>query len=373
MAKKKKKTPDEIREGITSKMVDALSEGTPPWRQPWSSSPNAGHPCNFASGRRYTGINPLILMLASMTNGYGSRHWGTYDSWTKETGGHVTKGEHGTQIAFYRMFPKKDEHGKPEFTEGGKPKMIPYFTVWSLFNVEQVQAPTVESLLKMGKEDLLALAEKQLKKAAQPKPSLTKPVIAKAIHEGVEAKLKKYHAEVGEVRNRDPDFKPAEELIVATGAVISYDGSKACYSPSGDKITMPPKGRFDNVSHFYETAFHELTHWSESPKRVGKRERKDKGGDKYAFGELVAEIGACFLCAELQIPLADQMIQHSRGYVKHWLGKMQSDPKFIFDASSQASKTSDYLLSFVGRENIEVEEKPKAKRKARKPRARKVA
>jgi len=64
------------------------------------------------------------------------------------------------------------------------------------------------------------------------------------------------------------------------------------------------------------------------------------------MGELVAEMSACFLAQELGIPNAESLDNHT-AYLAGWLKSMRSDPAFIFKASTQASKVSDYLLSFV--------------------------
>jgi antirestriction protein ArdC len=134
-----------------------------------------------------------------------------------------------------------------------------------------------------------------------------------------------------------PDFGPAEELIEATGADIRYGGDRAFYSPNGDFIQLPPKATFHSDGAYYETAFHELGHWSES--------RLDWHGS-YAQNELIAEMAACFLAAELGVPNGEGLANHA-SYVKSWLDAMRGDHNYIFRASSQASKVADYLLSFT--------------------------
>jgi antirestriction protein ArdC len=63
------------------------------------------------------------------------------------------------------------------------------------------------------------------------------------------------------------------------------------------------------------------------------------------MGELIAEMGSCFLATELAIPNADNLPNHA-SYLEHWLKAMQSDHRFVFQASSQASKAADFILSF---------------------------
>ena len=102
-------------------------------------------------------------------------------------------------------------------------------------------------------------------------------------------------------------------------------GNKAFYSLDSDFIQMPFRQQFDSVEAYYETAFHELVHWSE--KRVGFDRTQPE--NSYALGELIAEIGACFLMGELGLPTTDNLENHA-AYVKHWLKGMSGDPRFIF-------------------------------------------
>ena len=108
----------------------------------------------------------------------------------------------------------------------------------------------------------------------------------------------------------------------------------------GDFIVLPHKASFAKIGSYYSTAAHELSHWSEV--RTGWSH--DKNG--YALGELAAEIGACYVTAELSIPNDEPMENHA-AYVQSWLKAMKGDPSYIFKASKQASKVCDYLMSFV--------------------------
>ena len=150
------------------------------------------------------------------------------------------------------------------------------------------------------------------------------------------------------IGNTEPDFATAEELIEATGADIRHGGDKAFYCQpipldsfphhsGGDYVQVPPKSTFESKGAYYETAFHELGHWSEV--------RLDWHGS-YAQNELVAEMAACFVSAELGIPQGERLENHA-SYVQSWLQDMRGDANYIFKASTQASKVADYLLAFV--------------------------
>ena len=100
---------------------------------------------------------------------------------------------------------------------------------------------------------------------------------------------------------------------------------------------VPNDSAFTTKGAYYETLLHELSHWSEI--RLGWTA-------KYEMNELVAEIAASFLSAELGVPQGESLESHA-AYVKHWLEAMRGDPTYIFRASTQASKVADFLLSFV--------------------------
>jgi len=138
-------------------------------------------------------------------------------------------------------------------------------------------------------------------------------------------------------------FEEAETAINAIGADIRYGGSRAFYDMQGDYVQMPPRDSF-SVPEFYETLCHELVHWTEPAHRLNW-DRRNQG---YAAGELIAELGGCFMCSELGLPVADNLTNHA-AYLKNWLSAMKGDPSFIFKASTQASKAVDYLLSFSRR------------------------
>jgi antirestriction protein ArdC len=151
--------------------------------------------------------------------------------------------------------------------------------------------------------------------------------------------------------NAQPDFQPAEELILATGADIRFGGNRAYYSrplpvgafpnhTSGDYIVLPPRATFSPPGAFYETAVHEIAHWSEV--RTGW----DSDQQGYALGELAAEIASTYVSAELGIPQGESLGNHA-AYVKNWLEALKNDRNYIFKAAKQASKVTDFLLNFV--------------------------
>ena len=150
-------------------------------------------------------------------------------------------------------------------------------------------------------------------------------------------------------------YPAVEELVVATNAKINHGGDRAFYSlpqpeglwpnhKSGDTITMPDRNRFDSPEAYLETCLHELAHWAEV------RVEWDRSKHGYAMGELVAEISACYVASGLGMPVA---VEQHAAYLKTWCAGMKESASFIFKACSMASKTTDYLLSFVRPEEVE--------------------
>jgi len=128
------------------------------------------------------------------------------------------------------------------------------------------------------------------------------------------------------VTNTNPvdTYEEADAVIAATGADIRYGGNAAFYNRAQDYIQVPLREQF-TAADYYETVLHELCHWTEAPSRLDWN-RKEEG---YAMGELIAEMGSCFLATELGIPNAESLPNHA-SYLEHWLKAMQNDHRFIF-------------------------------------------
>jgi len=293
----------EIRESITQKLIEAMENGTMPWRRPWKRSPNAGRSANIASGRAYRGINPILLQLHQAAHGFNSKWWGTYQQWktlgctVMKRPDTVEKSSWGCSIVFYKPITKK-------VVKDGKEEKQEFFLMrtFTVFNADQVVG-----------------AEKwQVQEEAQ-----------------------------------DPSCdtnEPAEELIRATGAKITVGGSDAFYAPATDTIHMPHHSTFLPHAAYYHTAFHELAHWTEKRLECVRNE-----ADSYAFFELVAELTSTYVAQEMGLPGGESLDNHA-AYLKHWLSHMKNDSNYIFKATQQASKATDYLLSFVGKTEAVLEE-----------------
>lgn len=282
---------------VTDRIIAQLEEGTLPWVRPWDNGRAAlGLPRNAGTGRRYSGINVLILWARLFEQGYGSQRWLTYRQ-AQALGGNVRKGEEGTTVCYADRFTPKGQD-EASFGPDGEPRQVASLKRFTVFNIDQCDG---------------------LDGAA------TAPVTT---------------------WNEALIIPRAEALIDATGADIRIGGGEAFYAPQDDHIRVPQPETYYEPINWYRTVLHELGHWT------GHRSRLDRlpgGGDLpgYAREELCAEMASAFLCAELGIV---PTVRHA-DYIGSWLAVLREDSKAIFRAASQASKAADYLLAFMGNDN----------------------
>jgi antirestriction protein ArdC len=283
-------SPKETRSQITKQIVEALTNGNlPSWRRPWANDPNAGLNTSLSTGNPYRGINQILLQLAAGRSGFQSRWWGTFRQ-VKASGGYVLKGEKATTVILWKPISRKRMNGQGEEVDDDFLVMREFY----VFNAEQTNGL---NQFRVG--------------FAAPKE------------------------DTGERHEH------ADAVIESTNATIQYGGNKAFYSLDGDYIQVPFQHQFESAEAFYETSFHELCHWSE--KRVGFD--RSQAENTYALGELVAEMGSCFLMVELGLPTTSNLTNHV-AYLDNWLKGMNGDPKFIFRAAAQASKAVEFVTSF---------------------------
>ena len=287
----------------TDKIIAQLEKGVAPWRKPWAGASN-GMPRNAASNRPYSGINVWLLWIASYAGDWSSGLWATYRAWDR-LGGHVKRGERGTKITYWNVTEK--EVIDPVTGQKKKDKRF-YLRQYTLFALEQCGGEALDRFHA---------------------PATTKQFI---------------------------DFVPAEQAIAATGAEIRHGGQRAFYSPGSDFIRLPYKASFETEGDYYSTALHELTHWTGNPNRLNRLDKAAQfGDDNYAFEELVAEMGAAFLCATLDVPNTSATT-NSAAYLADWMRILRADSKAIFTASTAATKAADFILAFSGKGSSPIEE-----------------
>jgi antirestriction protein ArdC len=267
----------DIYQTITDQIIAALEQGAAPWVRPWST---AGLPRNAVSGREYSGINTILLAMSP----YGSPLWLTYKQ-AKAAGGQVRKGERGTGIVLFKPFNLTDVNNPiaPE-------KSIPLLRSFTVFNVQQIDN-LPEKFILVNKPQLDSFA-----------------------------------------------YNEEAEMYLGK-ANIEHGKNKACFIPSADVIYMPSKFDFKSESDYYATGLHELTHWTGHKSRLARDFSGRFGDGAYAFEELIAELGAAFLCGHCGI---DGQLQHAN-YIQSWLKVLKSDKRAIFKAAAAARKASEFV------------------------------
>jgi len=276
-----------IYEMITERIITLLEQGAVPWRKPWSGGNCSDLPMNLVSKREYRGINVFLLLCM----GYSSRYWLSFKQ-AQERGGHVRKGEKGTPVIFWKCYEAKDR-------ETGEKKDVPvlrYYTVFNLDQIDGLDAPDAANQATYAFEPI-AQAERII---------------------------------------RDMPQRPT----------IAHGEPRAFYRPSADLINLPRPELFAQREEYYSTAFHELTHATGHESRLNRRpstEIHHFGDREYSQEELVAEMGAAFLCAEARIEQA--VIENQAAYIDGWLRVLKGSPKLVVQAAAQAQKAADFILA----------------------------
>lgn len=292
MLKKENTERRDIYADITNQLITSIEEGpgtlTLPWRRP---SGQLLMPVNVLTGKSYNGINVVSLWVAAGLRGYDAPIWGTYRQWS-ERGAQVRKGEKSSLVVFYKEY--ESDPNPEDADDNGKRRVVRASYVFNASQVEGFEVP----------------------------PSQTS---------------------LGPIER----IEGADRFALNTGADIRHGGDRAFYAPDTDHVQMPDEGLFTGSETltrsegYYATLIHELVHWT-GPKKRLDRDMSGRFGDQaYAAEELVAEIGAAFLCCELGIT-QELRIDHAQ-YLVHWLQLLKGDSKAIFTAAAKASQAVSYL------------------------------
>jgi antirestriction protein ArdC len=279
---------------VTNKIVADLERGNLTWLQPWQAGHQAGpvsRPLR-AGGKAYRGVNVLMLWAAAMEKGYSCPLWLTYKQ-SAELGGQVRKGEKGSLVVYASTFTKSgtDESGADVEQE------IPFMKGYTVFNAEQVDNLPGH-----------------------------------------------FYATVPPLNTTINRLDPVESFFASTRATIQHGGNRAFFSYDRDLVQMPELQTFRDGESYYATLAHEMTHWTRHETRLNRDLGRKRFADAdYAMEELVAEIGAAFLCADLGI--TPETRDDHAAYIASWLKVLKDDKRAIFTAASHAQKAADYLHS----------------------------
>lgn len=279
---------------VTARVIAELEAGRLPWVKPWDDAACAcGMPANAVSGRRYSGINILILWHAVMERGHASQRWLTYAQ-AQSAGGNVRCGEKGATVCYADRFTPKTEQERAR-DEDREARQVAFLKRFTVFNVDQCEG----------------LPEALTGETAPPPECEILPQV--------------------------------QALIDKSGADFRIGGNEAFYAPALDFVQVPPQRAFAEPINWHRTALHELGHWTGHRNRLDRDQSGGFGTPAYAREELVAEMASAFACAALSIT---PTVRHA-DYIGAWLDVLREDERHIFRAASLASKAADYLLAFA--------------------------
>lgn len=280
-----------VYELVTNRVIEQLEKGVVPWRRPWVSGSSVA--VNWVTQKPYRGINQFLLPFG-----------GEYATFLqiKQAGGRVLKGERGHTVVFCKRVVKKVN--KPEILEleeehdkNQKDQIYFLYKTYTVFEIN-TQCEGIKS---------------------------KRPPVPKFDH--------------------DP-IKAAEQIIEGfiDRPKITFAPGRAYYKPFFDYISIPPMEDFEIAEEFYCTLFHELVHSTGHESRLNREGIVKSAGfksNRYAFEELVAEMGAAMLCAKAGID--NSTIVNSAAYINSWLERLKKDNQLLIKAASHAQRAADYI------------------------------
>ena len=209
----------------------------------------------------------------------------------------VRKGEKGSMVVYANAITKTETDAK---TEEDIERRIPFLKSYTVFNAAQIEGLPVPSV-EPGATDRLTDADR---------------------------------------------IEKADAFFKAIDPALQHGGTRAYYMPALDKITLPPFAAFESAASYYSVFGHECIHWSGHSSRLNRLSSDGKGSEAYAREELVAELGAAFLCADLGI--SDQPREDHAAYIATWLKVLRNDKRAIVGAAAAAQRATNFLHEAAG-------------------------
>jgi len=294
--KKTSNSRPSIYQTVTDRILSSLKAGVIPWEKPWKAPRFAGGPFprNFFTGKPYRGINVMLLWSSD----YSSPFWLTFKQ-AQALKGNVRKGERGTPIVFYKQLPedKKKEAAKDRDEDERAPFVLCHYTVFNVEQCDGLSLPELDQHTNEQEVDEDALCESIVTGWAQ---------------------------------------RPTLHLTSAT----EY---RAFYRRNTDAVHMPARSRFVDGPHYYSTLFHELIHSTGHESRLNRTFGDHFGDELYSKEELVAEMGAAFLCAIAGIA-NEHTDRNTTAYIQNWISKLEADNRLIIHAAANAQRAADCIL-----------------------------
>lgn len=280
-------SPEEV---LVQNLIALMETDQSPWRKSWTAG-SCVHK-NLFTNHKYRGSNIILLEFGSALGGYSYPYWCGFDQ-ARKHGLKVIKGSVST-----RIFQPIQVTGEKELDDGQVEQYaFTRFKVVPVFNVDNLEGERKQEFL-----------DKQLEQV--------------------------------EVKNLHDRIETADHILNSWPVEIRHGLVNPCYVPAIDVIRMPELNRFDSAEEYYATKIHEMIHSTGHSSRLNRDQKGAFGSHSYAKEELVAELGAVLLCNRLEI---GTQFQSHAAYLKSWIEVLKEEPKFLFQALSQANKAADLI------------------------------
>jgi antirestriction protein ArdC len=284
----------EMASRVVAPITAAMEQGDLLWLRGWNQGIGAGFPHNPTKPAAHApyrgGVNNMLMMLASMINGWGDNRWMGYRQ-ARDKGWTVRQGEKSTEIYAPIMGSfLREEDGKKVWV-----KYVKGFNVVHVFNAQQIDGI----------------------------PPLEEP------------------ADLDVATGYDR----AMGVYCALGITTTHAGERAAYNPVMDSIIMPPEGAFKSPEDYHATRLHEVGH---ATGHKGRLDRKlfGVGEEAYAQEELIAELFSAFACADVGIEKKELTMNHA-AYLQHWHKRLGEKPELFTDAVTAAWKALEWVREQV--------------------------
>ena len=294
---------NKVREELTKRFQEALSQGQLPWHCCWSQT----RPQNAISGTRYHGVNALWLSWIAKAKGYADPRWCTFKQ-AEGKGWHIRKGEKAAHVEYWAYFDRE------------KKKLLSWKDANEILRTDPQYA---EKNLILSSKVFAVFNGQQM--------------------DGIPPYEKTRQTDIGDIRAK------RDILIANMGISYREQGQQAYYSPLEDRVTLPPEATFDSTYGYMATFLHECGHATGHASRMNRpMDGYGSNPESYAKEELRAEIASAFTVQELDLALTPAQVERETeqhmAYVQSWAAAIEKAPEALFQAIRDAEKISDYLI-----------------------------
>jgi antirestriction protein ArdC len=290
MPKKKTYSGPKPEEVLVNNLIELMEKGTSPWRKEWD--PIHSTHMNLFTGHKYRGNNITLLTMGMYMADYELPLWFGMG----QANAHkfkLRKGCKSTRILKPQVITAERELDDGQIEQVGFMR----YSITPVFNVADLEGEGIQEWI-----------DKRLETIPQ--------------------------------RTVEERLANVESVLQPWPVPIDYAEVNPCYIPAVDRIKMPDLPKFHSRESYYATRIHEMVHSTGHGSRLNRNQRGKFGSMDYAKEELVAELGSVLLCNRLQV---SSEIENHAAYLSSWISILKQEPKFLYQALSQAKKAVDLI------------------------------